>query len=139
MKEADSTQSATNGIRDIMNILKSIPADMLSVVMVEARLFGFTVLAMFKLCVVIGLLLIAGWLFAGTAAVVALESMQAFNLLGALTVVALINLVLAALLIWRLGHMARDLTFRESRVSANALLAHARSVVNNSGQEQQQK
>ncbi len=139
MKETDATQNATNGIRDIMSILKSIPADMLSVVMVEARLFGHTALAMFKLGVVIGLLMVAGWLFAGAAAAVALESLQAFNLLGALAVVALFNLVLAAALIWWLGHMARDLTFRESRVSASALLAHARSVVNDSGQEQQQK
>lgn len=139
MKEADSTQNAINGIRDIMSILKSIPADMLSVVMVEAKLFGYTSLAMFKLCVVIGLLLIAGWLFSGAAAAVALESLQAFNLTGALVLVALFNLMLAALLIWRLRHMARDLTFRESRVSANALLAHARSVVTDSGQEQQQK
>lgn len=139
MKETDATQNATNGIRDIMNVFKSIPADMLSVVMVEARLFGHTALAMFKLGLVIGLLMVAGWLFAGAAAAVALESLQAFNLLGALAVVALFNLVLAAALIWWLGHMARDLTFRESRVSASALLAHARSAVNNSGQEQQQK
>lgn len=139
MKETDTAQHATNGIRDIINILKSIPADMLSVVMVEARLFGRTALAMFKLCVVIGLLLVAGWLFAGAAAVVVLESLQAFNLIGALAVVALVNLVLAALLIWWLGHLARDLTFRESRVSANALLAHARSVVNDSGQEQKKQ
>lgn len=139
VKEADSTQSVPNGIRDIMSILKPIPADMLSVVMVEARLFGCTVLAMFKLCVVIGLLLIAGWLFAGTAAVVALESLRTFNLIGALAVVSLFNLMLAALFIRWLGQMARDLTFRDSRVSVNALLAHARSAVNDSEQERQQQ
>lgn len=139
MKESDSTQSATNGIRDIMNILKSIPADMFSVVMVEARLFGLTALTMVKLGALIGLLLAAGWLFAGAAAAVALEKLQAFNLPGALAVVALFNLVLAGLLVWRLGHIARDLTFPESRVSAKALLAHARSFLNDSGQEQQQK
>lgn len=139
MKDTDSTQSTTTGILDIMSILRSIPADMLSLVAVEARLFGYTVLAMFKLCILIGLLLIAGWLFAGTAAVVVLESLQIFNLIGALAVVALLNLMLAALLIGRLGHIARDLSFRESRVSASTLLAHARSVVNDTEQEQQQK
>lgn len=137
MSESNSTQDQTVGIREIVRILKSLPVDMLSLVTMETKLFGYTALAMLKVCVMIGLLLVAGWLFAGATAVIALEGLETFNLIGALLVVTLLNLVMAALLIWRLRHIARDLTFRESRASASTLLAHAQSLLDASekGQE----
>lgn len=49
----------------------------------------------------------------------------AFSLTGALLMVALAHLVLAALAFWRLRHITRDLKFRESRASVNSLLTHA--------------
>ncbi|MGM0671336.1 MAG: hypothetical protein ACQETY_04335 [Pseudomonadota bacterium] len=113
---------------DITTILKALLADLARVVAVETRLFGHTVLAMLGLTVAIALLLVAGWLFAGAALVVALASLQAFNLMGALLIVTLAHLVLAALAFWRLRHITRDLTFRESRASVNSLLAHAKSL-----------
>lgn len=136
MKEADATENMTNSIRDVMNILKSMPVDMISLAMVETQLFGNTALAMLKLCVVIGLLLVAGWLFTNTAAVIILEGLSEISFLGAVVTVALCNLALAALLIWRLRHIARDLTFRESRSSVTTLLAHARALVDSNTEEQ---
>lgn len=127
MNDSNSTQDQTVGIRHIVSILKSLPVDMLNLISVEMKLFGYTALAMFKICVMIGLLLVAGWLFAGATAVVALESLETFSLIGALLVVALFNLVMAALLTWRLRYITRDLSFRESRASANTLFAHVRS------------
>ncbi len=136
MKQANATENMANSIRDVMSILKSMPADMISLVMVETQLFGSTALAMLKLCVVIGLLLVAGWLFTSAAAVIILEDLSDIGLLAAVVIVALSNLGLAALLILRLRYIARDLTFRESRSSVNTLLAHARTLVDNDAEEQ---
>ncbi|MCA1769597.1 MAG: hypothetical protein LC652_06450, partial [Halomonas sp.] len=75
MNEADPSQDpdgASDGIRDIMRTLKSMSADMVRLVVVETRLFGHTVLAMIGLTVVIALLLVGVWLFAGAALVMAL-------------------------------------------------------------------
>jgi hypothetical protein len=69
----------------------------------------------------------------------ALASLQAFSLTGALLTVALAHLVLAALAVWRLRYIIRDLTFRESRASANSLLTHARSLVSATGPRSQEK
>lgn len=129
MKESDSTENAAESIRDIMRMIKAIPADVLKVFMIEVRLFGHTARAMLKLCILIGLLLAAGWLFVGASVVVALESLQAFNLISALALVGVLNLVLAGLFIWWLKRMVRDLTFRETRCSVDTLLGHARSAV----------
>lgn len=120
-------------IGDITEILKALVADLARVVVVETRLFGHTVLAMIGLTVAIALLLVAGWLFAGAALVVALANLQAFNLMGALLVVTLGHLVLATLAFWRLRHITRDLTFRESRASVNSLLAQTRALVDAAG------
>lgn len=130
MKEVDpiqNTAGGSDGIRDITRILKSMSADMVRLVVVEARLFGHTALAMLGLTVVVALLLVSCWLFIAAALAVALASLQAFSLTGALLTVALAHLVLAALAIWRLRYITRDLTFRESRASVNNLLSHARS------------
>ncbi len=130
MKEVDSTQHTTepsDDIRDITHNLKTLSADMARLVLVEARLFGHTVLAMFALTLVVALLLVCSWLFIGAAVVVTLASLQAFSLTGALLTVALAHLVLVALALWRLWYITRDLTFRESRASINSLLNHARS------------
>lgn len=137
MKETDPSQEAadgTDGIRDITRILKSLSADMVHLVAVEARLFGHTVLAMIGLTVVIVLLLVSSWLFVGAALVIALAGLQVFSLTGALLTVALAHLVLAALAFWRLRHITRDLAFRESRASVNSLLTHARSLIDAAGQ-----
>lgn len=130
--ESDPSRDAagdSNGIRDITRMLKAISADMVHLSVVEARLFGHTALAMIGLTVVIALLLVGGWLFTGTALVVALADLQAFSLTGALLTVALTHVVLAALAFWRLRHIARDLTFRESRAAINTLLTRGRSLV----------
>lgn len=130
MKQSDHTQDTaggSDGNRDITGILKSMSADMVRLVVVEARLFGHTVLAMLGLTVVVALLLVSSWLFIAAALAVALASLQAFSLTGALLTVALAHLALAALVLWRLRYITRDLTFRESRASVNSLLTHARS------------
>lgn len=143
MKEADLSHDladgSTDAIRDISHLLKTISADMLRVVGLEARLFGHTVLAMIGLTVVIALLLVAGWLFAGAAVVMALAGLQVFSLAGALLTVALGHLALAALAFWRLRYITRDLTFRESRASVNSLLTHARSTVGPAEQAPQEQ
>ncbi len=126
-------------MRDITRILKAISADMVRLAVVEARLFGHTVLAMIGLTVVIALLLVGGWLFTGVALVMVLASLEAFSLTGALLTVALAHLVLAGLAFWRLRHITRDLTFRESRAGVNSLLAHARSRVDTAGEAPQEK
>ncbi|WP_029681339.1 hypothetical protein [Thioalkalivibrio sp. ALR17-21] len=133
MKETDSPQDqAPDGgnedSQDITSLLKTVFADLARVVAVESRLFGYTLLVMLGLVVAIALLLVASWLFAGAALVVALANLQAFSLMGALLAVTLAHLVLAGLTFWRLHHITRDLTFRESRASVNSLLAHAKSV-----------
>lgn len=131
MKEDDFTRKegdASEEVSGIPQALKTLSADMLRVVMVEARLFGHTVLAMIGLAVMIALLLVGGWLFAGAALVMALSSLQLFSLTGAILTVALVHLLLAALALWRLRYIARDLTFRESRASVNSLRIHARAV-----------
>lgn len=128
-----------DGIRSTTHILKSLSADMLRLVGVEARLFGHTLLTMIGITVVIALLLVGCWLFAGAALVVALAGLGAFNLTGALLTVALAHLVIAALAFWRMRHITRDLTFRESRASANSLLTHARSPVDATGRPPQGK
>lgn len=130
MKEADpfqDTAKVTDDIRDITRILKTVSADMVRLVMVEARLFGHTVLAMIGLTLVAALLLVCSWLFIGAALVIALASLQAFSLTGALLTVAMAHLVLAALAFWRLRYITRDLTFRESRASVNSLINPTRS------------
>lgn len=140
MKETDSPEDMageSDGIRDLTRILKTMSTDMVRLVVVEARLFGHTVLAMIGLTVVIALLLGGGWLFAGAALVVVLASLQAFSLTGALLTVALAHLVLAGLAFWRLRHVTRDLTFRESRTSVDSLLTHARSLVDAGGRPQE--
>ena len=43
--------------------------------------------------------------------------------------VALAHLISALLVFWRLRFITRDLTFRESRASVDALVSHARLVV----------
>lgn len=131
MKEDDFAREEGDAGEDVSGIpqaLKNLSADMLRVVVVEARLFGHTVLAMIGLTVMIALLLVGGWLFAGAALVVVLSNLQIFSLAGAILAVALVHLLLAALALWRLRYIARDLTFRESRASVNSLLIHARAV-----------
>lgn len=132
MNEADSPRDAaggSDGIWRITHILRTISSDMVRLVVVEARLFGHTVLAMIGLTVIMALLLAGGWLFAGAALAMLLASLQAFSLAGALLTVALAHLVFAGLTFWRLRYITRDLTFRESRASVNSLLIHAQSVV----------
>lgn len=142
MKEAETLQDAANAsgdIRDITQILKAMAADIVRLVGVEARLFGHTVLAMIGLAAVMALLLVSSWLFIGAALAVALASLQAFSLTGALLTVALTQLVLAALIFWRLRHITRDLTFRQSRASVNSLLSHARPPADAAGAAPQEK
>ncbi|ALP53576.1 hypothetical protein Tel_10765 [Candidatus Tenderia electrophaga] len=142
MKEEDPFQGEAGGsdnIRDITRLLKAMSADMIRLVLVEARLFGHTALAMIGLTVVIALLLVGSWLFIGAALVMALASLQPFSLTGALLTVALAHLVLAALAFWRLRYITRGLTFRESRASVNSLLVHARSLVEAAGQRTEDK
>jgi uncharacterized membrane protein YqjE len=130
MKEADLSQAVADGtddVREITRILKTMSVDMVRLIGLEARLFGYTVLAMIGLTVMIALLLVGAWLFAGAALVAMLASFQVFNLMGALLTVALAHLLLAALAYWRLRHITRDLTFRESRASVNGLLNQAQS------------
>jgi hypothetical protein len=137
MKETDPTRDAadrTDSIRDTTRILKTLSADMIRLVMVEARLFGHTALAMIGLTVLIALLLVSSWLFAGAALVIMLAGLQAFNLTGALLTVALAHVALAALAFWRLRYITRDLAFRQSRASVNSLLTHARSFVDTAEQ-----
>ena len=133
MKKVDPFEedpaNESDGIGNITRVLRALSADMVRVVTVEAQLFGHTALTMIVLSLVIALLLVGGWLFAGAALVMALASLQAFSLTGALLTVALAHLVLAALAFWRLRHITRDLTFRESRASVNSVLTHARSLV----------
>lgn len=115
MKQTDHTKDtagASDDIHDITHNLKTLSADMARLVLVEARLFGHTVLAMLGLTLVVALLLVSSWLFIGAALVVALASLPFFNLMGALLTVALAHLVLATLTLWRLRHITRDLTFR---------------------------
>lgn len=133
MKDNNPTQNATevnDGIRDTTGMLKNLSADMARLVLVEARLFGHTLLAMLGLTLVIALLLVSSWLFIGAALVVALASLQAFSLTGALLTVALLHLLLAALAMWRLRYITRDLTFRQSRASIHRLFNHAASQSN---------
>lgn len=142
MKQTDHTKDtagASDDIHDITHNLKTLSADMARLVLVEARLFGHTVLAMLGLTLVVALLLVSSWLFIGAALVVALASLPFFNLMGALLTVALTHLVLAALALWRLRHITRDLTFRESRASVNSLLNHARSQANVAEQRPEEK
>lgn len=129
MSATEPDQDAVDDIRDIANTLKTMSTDMGHLVAVEARLFGLTALVMVRLCLMIVLLTVAGWLFAGAAAVLSLASLQVFSLTGALVTVALVNFVLAALACWRLRYVARDLIFGESRASVNTLLTHARSLL----------
>ena len=140
MKEADlseDTAAESDCTLGITHLLQTMSADMARLVAVEARLFGHTVLAIIGLTVVIALLLVGGWLFAGAAVVMALASLQAFNPTGALLAVALAHLVLSALAFWRLRHITRDLTFRESRASVNSLLTQARFPVDAAGRRPQ--
>jgi len=115
--------------QDVTRILRALSADLKRLVALEARLFGHTVLAMLALTVIIALLLVGGWLFFGAALVMALASFQVFSQAGALLMVALAHLVIAALMYWRLRFITRDLTFRESRASVDGLVSHARLVV----------
>ncbi len=143
-EETDSSQDAggggrSDGIQYITRILKIMSADMVRLVLVEARLFGHTALKMIGLTVVTAMLLVSSWLFVGAALVMTLASLQAFSLTGALLTVALAHLVLAALAFWRLRHIARDLKFSESRASVNSLLNHARSLVGAAEQPPQEK
>ncbi|PWG65851.1 hypothetical protein [Sediminicurvatus halobius] len=137
MTEAERSEDAAadgDGLRDIAGAVKALSADMARLVLVEAQLFGHTALAMIGLAVAIALLLVGAWLFSGAALVVALTGLQAFSATGALLTVALAHLALAGLALWRLRHITRDLTFRESRASVNGLLARARSPGDASGQ-----
>lgn len=138
MKESDASQDVADDAQSLSRILKTLSADMVRLLLVEARLFGHTGLAMIGLYLVFALLLASGWLFAGAAAVIALVSLQAFNLMGAMLTVALTNLLLAALAYWRLRTIARDLTFRESRASVNNMLIQARSLVDPAAQGQEE-
>lgn len=126
MKDQDAAGENDDN-RDTTRILKTLLADMARLVIVEAKLFGHTVLAMVGLTLVIAMLLLGGWLFTGAGLVVALANLQAFSLMDALLTVALAHLVLASLACWRLRVIIRDLTFRESRASMNSLLVQARS------------
>ncbi len=142
MKETDSSHEAvggSDGLRGIKRILKAMSADMIHLVVVEARLFGHTVLWMIALTVVIALLLVCGWLFSAVALVMALTDLQAFSLTGALLTVALAHLVLAALAFWRLRYITRDLRFRESWATVNSMLTLARSLVGNAGTRTEEK
>lgn len=142
MREAESSQDPDGGSNDILgiaHILKAMSADMVRLVVVEARLCGHTALAMIGLTLVIALLLVGGWLFTGAALVVALTSLQTFSLPGAMLTVALAHLVFAALAFWRLRYIRRDLAFRESRASVNNLLNNVQSLVDSAGQGPQEK
>lgn len=142
MKEGDSSQDADGGSNDILgiaHILKNMSADIVHLVMVEARLCGHTALAMIGLTLVIALLLVGGWLFTGAALVVSLTSLQTFSLPGAMLTVALVHLLFAALAFWRLRYIRRDLTFRESRASVNNLLNNVQSLIDTAGQGPQEK
>lgn len=130
---ADDTAAGIEGIREIPRAVKAISADMIRLVVVEARLFGRTALTMIGLTVAIALLLAGGWLFTGAALVMALASLHAFSAAGALLTVALVHVAVAALAFWRLRHITRDLTFRESRASVSSLLTQARSSDDASG------
>lgn len=128
MNEAEPNQDTADDLQDITHVLKSLSSDVIRLVVVEARLFGHTVLAMVRLCLVIMLLMVGGWVLAGAAAVMALATLETFSLTGALVTVAMANFALAALACWRLRHITRDLMFHESWTSVNTLIAHARSL-----------
>lgn len=138
MNDTDPSQHAvdeTEDTQDITRILMTLSADLVRMVALEVRLFGHTVLAMLALTVMIALLLVGGWLFIGAALVMALASLQVFNLAGALLTVALAHLVIAVLVFWRLRFITGDLTFRESRASVDGLVTHARAVVDTAVQQ----
>jgi hypothetical protein len=62
MKEADPFQDETggsDGILDVPRILKTMSADMVRLVVLEARLFGHTALAMIGLSLLVALLLVS--------------------------------------------------------------------------------
>ncbi|SFW97568.1 hypothetical protein SAMN02745752_00003 [Marinospirillum alkaliphilum DSM 21637] len=126
---------SSDGIIGLIHLIRSMLADLLKLIAVEAKLFGYTALTMVALSLSIALLMVGGWLFAGVALVMVLANLSVFSLTGALLAVALLHLVLAALVFWRLVFITRDLTFRESRASMDNLLTHARTLVDRSLEE----
>lgn len=102
----------------LVHILRSILSDMRELVLLEARLFGRTVLTMIALSIMMALLLTGAWLFFGAALVIALASLDAFSLSGATLTVGLVHLVLAVIAALSLVSLRGNLTFRESRASA---------------------
>ena len=130
MNQTDTSRddACENGsIFEIPHILKNMSADMLRLVTIEAQLAGHTVLAMLGLSLAIAMLVLVGWLFAGAAVATALAALPAFNMAGALSTVALVHLLVAALAYWHLRSITRDLTFRQSRASAKSLLTREES------------
>lgn len=142
MKETDPSPDPTGdreSIWDITHILKTLSADMLELLMVEARLFGRTALVLVGLAVVIALLLVSGWLFTAAALTWTLANLEFFSLAGALLTVALAHLLLAILALWRLRVLIRDLAFRESLASVNTLFTLARSLAGAAGRSPEEK
>jgi O-antigen ligase len=139
LSDPDFNESVAYSVRDTLSLIKSIPSELVGLLAVEAQLFRCTVKAMLKLCILIALFLIGGWLFFGATLVIALESVQAINLLGAMLIVAISNFVLGALAWQRLRSISRDLKFRESRASLTALLGHASSLVDTASRDSAQQ
>lgn len=85
MNNADPSRhaaAANEEAQDITGLMITLSADLARLVGLEARLFGYTVLAILALTVVIALLLVGGWLFIGAALVMSLASLQVFSLGG---------------------------------------------------------
>lgn len=121
-------------IQDITRTLKNMSAEMVQLLAVEARLFGHTVLAMIGLTIVMSVLLVSSWLLVAAALAIALASLQAFSLTGALLTVAAAHLLLVALMVCYLRYMTRDLAFRESRASLNSLVTQSQVPADAAGQ-----
>ena len=140
MKESDPSQdAATGGIWSITRILKTMSADMTHLLVLEAQLFGRTALAMIGLMVAMALLLVSGWLFLAAALTLALASLPALGLVGALLTMALAHLVLAALAYWLMRRGMRDLAFRESRASLGTLITLARALAGGARQRPEEE
>ena len=142
MKDAEPSVDATDRDEDgagLASGLRALLVGLFRLVMVEARLCGYTALAMIGLCVATALLAVASWLFAGAALVMALAGLPAFSLAGALLTVALSHLGLAVLIFCRLRRIARDLTFRESRASVHQIASRLRSPMDHPTQRARQE
>jgi hypothetical protein len=117
---SDDLANLTEGIEDsrrTAELLGLLASDLIGLAGLEFKLFGHTLVALSVLAAMMLLMLAGGWLFLTAAVAVALTSMQAFSVVGALLTVAALHLLLLGLMLWRTTFLNRDLTFRATRSS----------------------